>query len=215
MGLRDRYEAHHRVNFTNAALEEAVELSVRYINNRFLPDKAIDVMDEAGARVRLKNMVAPPDLKEVNEEIEHLDRSKEEAVHNQEFEKAASLRDKAYQLRKAREEQQKEWRAQQSVAESSGTVDVRGHPRDGLQDDRRPVDAAGEGRGRATPAHGRGAGPNGHSPESGDRSHRALGATLAVRPEGPASPDGFVHIPRPFGRREDLPLQAAREVHVR
>ena len=123
-GLRDRYEAHHRVTFTDAALAEAVDLSVRYINNRFLPDKAIDVMDEAGARVRLKNMVAPPDLREVNTHIERLDRSKEEAVHNQEFEKAASLRDQAFQLRKAREEQQREWRSQQEASESSGNVDV-------------------------------------------------------------------------------------------
>ncbi len=124
MGLRDRYEAHHRVTFTDAALAEAVDLSVRYISNRFLPDKAIDVMDEAGARVRLKNMVAPPDLKELNDKIEGLDRAKEEAVHNQEFEKAASLRDEAYQLRKQREEQQKEWRSQQAELESAGTVDV-------------------------------------------------------------------------------------------
>ncbi|MEW6072798.1 MAG: ATP-dependent Clp protease ATP-binding subunit [Planctomycetota bacterium] len=123
-GLKDRYEAHHRVTYTPTSLEEAVDLSVRYITNRFLPDKAIDVMDEAGARVRLKNMVAPPDLKEVNEKIERLDRAKEEAVHNQEFEKAARLRDEAYQLRKKREEQQKEWRARQSERESSGTVDV-------------------------------------------------------------------------------------------
>ena len=123
-GLKDRYEAHHRVDFTDEALAEAVDLSVRYITNRFLPDKAIDVMDEAGARVRLKNMVAPPDLKEVNDKIDELDRAKEEAVHSQEFEKAASLRDEAYQLRKAREEQQKEWREKQAEQESSGTVDV-------------------------------------------------------------------------------------------
>ena len=124
MGLRDRYEAHHRVTYTDEALAEAVDLSVRYISNRFLPDKAIDVMDEAGARVRLKNMIAPPDLKEINEQIEALDRAKEEAVHNQEFEKAASLRDDAYQLRKQREEQQKEWRAKQAEQESAGTVEV-------------------------------------------------------------------------------------------
>ena len=123
-GLRDRYEAHHRVKYSDAALAEAVDLSVRYVTNRFLPDKAIDVMDEAGARVRLKNMVAPPDLKELNVQIEELDRAKEEAVHNQEFERAAKLRDQAYQLRKQREEQQKEWRARQAELESSGTVDV-------------------------------------------------------------------------------------------
>ena len=124
IGLKDRYEAHHRVTFTTPALEEAVDLSVRYITNRFLPDKAIDVMDEAGARVRLKNMIAPPDFKEVNDEIEVLDRSKEEAVHNQEFETAAQLRDQAYQLRKKREEKQKEGRSKQAELESSGTVDV-------------------------------------------------------------------------------------------
>ena len=123
-GLRDRYEAHHRVQYTDHALEEAVDLSVRYVTNRFLPDKAIDVMDEAGARVRLKNMASPPDLKDVNTKIEELDRAKEEAVHNQEFEKAARLRDEAYQLRKHREEQQKQWRSRQSELESSGTVDV-------------------------------------------------------------------------------------------
>jgi ATP-dependent Clp protease ATP-binding subunit ClpC len=123
-GLRDRYEAHHRVQYTDAALAEAVELSVRYITNRFLPDKAIDVMDEAGARVRLKNMVSPPDLKEVNTKIEELDRAKEEAVHNQEFERAARLRDEAYQLRKQREDRQKQWRSKQAELESSGQVDV-------------------------------------------------------------------------------------------
>ena len=123
-GLRDRYEAHHRVQYTDQALAESVDLSVRYITNRFLPDKAIDVMDEAGARVRLKNMVSPPDLKEVNTKIEELDRAKEEAVHNQEFEKAARLRDEAYQLRKQREERQKQWRSKQAEQESSGQVDV-------------------------------------------------------------------------------------------
>jgi ATP-dependent Clp protease ATP-binding subunit ClpC len=123
-GLRDRYEAHHRVQYTDDALTEAVDLSVRYITNRFLPDKAIDVMDEAGARVRLKNMVSPPDHKEVNTKIEELDRAKEEAVHNQEFEKAARLRDEAYQLRKQREDRQKQWRSKQAELESSGSVDV-------------------------------------------------------------------------------------------
>ena len=123
-GLRDKYEAHHRVKYTDEALHASVELSTRYINNRFLPDKAIDVVDEAGARVRLKTMVAPPDLREITTEIEELDRSKEEAVSNQEFEKAAQMRDKAYQLRKTREEKQKEWRAEQAEREQVGEVDA-------------------------------------------------------------------------------------------
>ncbi len=124
MGLRDKYEAHHRVQFTDEALEAAVEFSTRYINNRFLPDKAIDVVDEAGARVRLKNMVQPPDLTDLNKDIEDLDRMKEDAVSGQEFESAAELRDKAYQLRKKREEVQREWRSQQAEQESVGEVNA-------------------------------------------------------------------------------------------
>ncbi len=124
LGLRDRYEAHHRVTYTDEALKSAVELATRYINNRFLPDKAIDVMDEAGARVRLKNTVAPPNMHEISSNIDELDRAKERAVANQEFEKAAKLRDEAYQLRKKREEIQNDWRAEQSEKESMGTVDL-------------------------------------------------------------------------------------------
>jgi ATP-dependent Clp protease ATP-binding subunit ClpC len=123
-GLRDRYEAHHRVRYTDDALRQAVDLATRYINNRFLPDKAIDVMDEAGARVRLKNTVAPPDLHDLSAQIDELDRAKERAVSAQEFEKAAKLRDEAYQLRKKREQIQSDWRSEQSEKESMGAVDV-------------------------------------------------------------------------------------------
>ena len=123
-GLRDRYEAHHRVNYTDTALETAVELSTRYINNRFLPDKAIDVMDEAGARVRIKSMVPPPDLREITVEIEKLDLEKDEAVASQDFERAAQLRDQAYQLKKKKEQVQDDWRSEQEEKESIGEVDV-------------------------------------------------------------------------------------------
>ena len=122
-GLRDRYEAHHRVSYTDEALELAVELSNRYINNRFLPDKAIDVMDEAGARVRIKSMVPPPDLKELTGEIESLDKDKDEAVAAQDFERAAQVRDQAYQLKKKREELQADWRKEQQEKEQVGEVD--------------------------------------------------------------------------------------------
>ncbi|MEM6674918.1 MAG: ATP-dependent Clp protease ATP-binding subunit, partial [Planctomycetota bacterium] len=123
-GLRDRYEAHHRVTYTDDALETAVELSTRYINNRFLPDKAIDVMDEAGARVRIKSMVPPPDLREISKEIEQLDHDKDEAVASQDFERAAQLRDQAYQLKKKKEQIQDDWRTEQQEKESVGEVDV-------------------------------------------------------------------------------------------
>ncbi len=120
-GLRDRYEAHHRVQITDEALEASVELSDRYITGRCLPDKAIDVVDEAGARVRLKAMTRPPDLKELDEQIERLNSDKEEAVANQDFEQAASLRDQADKLKKKKETITREWRERSK--EIDGTVD--------------------------------------------------------------------------------------------
>ncbi len=123
-GLRDRYEAHHRITYTDEALEAAVDLSTRYINNRFLPDKAIDVIDEAGARVRIKAMIPPPDMRELLTEIEQLERDKDEAVTEQDFEKAAQMRDQAYQLKKKKEEIQTAWREEQATTESVGEVDA-------------------------------------------------------------------------------------------
>src|SRR5919199_418333 len=120
-GLRDRYEAHHRVQITDEALEAAVELSDRYITCRCLPDKAIDVVDEAGARVRLKAMTRPPDLKELDDQIERLNQDKEEAVANQDFERAAALRDQADKLKKKKETITREWRERSK--EIDGTVD--------------------------------------------------------------------------------------------
>jgi ATP-dependent Clp protease ATP-binding subunit ClpC len=120
-GLRDRYEAHHRVRITDGAIEASVELANRYITGRFLPDKAIDVIDEAGARVRLSSMTAPPDLKELEAEINRLGKEKDEAVALQDFERAASLRDKAEKLKKKMEQTQKEWR--ESMQETDGVVD--------------------------------------------------------------------------------------------
>ena len=120
-GLRDRYESHHRVTISDAALEAAVDLSSRYITGRCLPDKAIDVIDEAGARVRLKAMTKPPDLKEIDEEVERLNKEKEEAVANQDFEKAAALRDQADKLKKKKQQMTREWR--DKSRETDGTVD--------------------------------------------------------------------------------------------
>ncbi len=120
-GLQDRYEAHHRVNFTEEALRQAVELSTRYIAGRCLPDKAIDVMDEAGARVRLKNMTPPPDLTKIEGKVEKLQREKDEAVRNADYERAASLRDEAQQLSEEKNELHKKWFADNR--ESTGVVD--------------------------------------------------------------------------------------------
>src|SRR3982751_5867971 len=120
-GLRDRYEAHHRVQILDAALEAAVEMSDRYITGRCLPDKAIDVLDEAGARIRLRSMTKPPNLGESEEDIERLSIQKDEAVKNAEYEEAARLRDHAEPLRKKKEEMQKQWREQ--AKEVDGVVD--------------------------------------------------------------------------------------------
>src|SRR3954463_8500700 len=120
-GLRDRYEAHHRVQILDAALVAAVEMSDRYITGRCLPDKAIDVLDEAGARIRLRSMTKPPNLAEIEEEIERLSIQKDEAVRNAEYEEAARLRDSAEALRKKKEDMQRQWR--EKAKEVDGVVD--------------------------------------------------------------------------------------------
>ncbi len=120
-GLRDRYEKHHHVQITDDAIGAAVELSSRYITGRCLPDKAIDVIDEAGARVHLKSMTRPPDLKDIDEEVERLNKEKEEAVANQDFEKAAALRDRADKLREKKQQITRQWR--EKSRETDGVVD--------------------------------------------------------------------------------------------
>ncbi|CAM3721994.1 MULTISPECIES: ATP-dependent Clp protease ATP-binding subunit [Tsukamurella] len=110
-GLRDRYEAHHRISITDSALVAAATLADRYINDRFLPDKAIDLIDEAGARMRIRRMTAPPDLRQFDDKIADARREKESAIDEQDFEKAASLRDKEKQLIGERAEREKQWRA--------------------------------------------------------------------------------------------------------
>ena len=109
-GIRDKYEAHHGVKITDEAIESAVKMSTRYINDRFLPDKAIDLIDEAASRVKLKTFTEPDVLKELEKEIEEVEKDKEEAVRIQKFEKAATLRDKQKELKEKYEKEQKKWR---------------------------------------------------------------------------------------------------------
>ncbi len=122
-GLRDRYEAHHRVKITDSALNAAVKLSSRYITDRYLPDKAIDLMDEAASRVRLKAYTAPPDVKELEEKIEVLKKEKEAAVVNQEFEKAASLRDEEQKLQEELARIKENWVQRKELDQSIVTED--------------------------------------------------------------------------------------------
>ena len=109
-GIRDKYEAHHNVKITDEAIESAVSLSVRYVNDRFLPDKAIDLIDEAASRARLKTFTEPDSLKKLQEDIEKVKNDKEEAVINQKFEKAAELRDKEKTLREKFEKEENKWK---------------------------------------------------------------------------------------------------------
>jgi ATP-dependent Clp protease ATP-binding subunit ClpC len=117
-GLRDRYEAHHRVEITDAAIEAAVRLSDRYVTDRFLPDKAVDLIDEAASRVRLSTFVAPPDLKELEAKLEEIRKEKEAAVQGQEFEKAARLRDKETKLKEELERLKSEWQQKKVTSKS-------------------------------------------------------------------------------------------------
>src|SRR5699024_3781804 len=112
-GLRDRYEAHHRVTITEEAIDAAVELSNRYITDRFLPDKAIDLIDEAGSRVRLRSYTMPPELKELEADLEQVRKEKDSAVLSQEFEKAASFRDKEQKTKDKLEETETKWKEKQ------------------------------------------------------------------------------------------------------
>ncbi|HEY4550037.1 MAG TPA: ATP-dependent protease ATP-binding subunit ClpC, partial [Bacillus sp. (in: firmicutes)] len=122
-GLRDRYEAHHRVSITDEAIEAAVKLSDRYISDRFLPDKAIDLMDEAGSKVRLRSYTTPPNLKELEVRLEGVRQEKDAAVQSQEFEKAASLRDSEQRLREELEATKKTWKQKQGQENSEVTFE--------------------------------------------------------------------------------------------
>ena len=113
-GLRDKYEAHHNVKITEAAIKAAVDLSIRYINDRFLPDKAIDLMDEAASRVKMRTYTMPDNLKEIEEKIDSLDKEKEDAIRLQDFEKAATLRDKEKEQKEKLEKEKKKWQNKNS-----------------------------------------------------------------------------------------------------
>ncbi len=127
IGLRDRYEAHHRVNITPEAIDSAVYLSDRYVSDRFLPDKAIDLIDEAASRVRLKSYVAPPDLKDLAGKLEEIRKEKEAAVQAQEFEKAAQMRDEEQKVREQLDQETQEWHNRQRQETINVTPDDIAH----------------------------------------------------------------------------------------
>jgi ATP-dependent Clp protease ATP-binding subunit ClpC len=122
-GLRDRYEAHHRVSITDEAIDAAVKLSDRYISDRFLPDKAIDLIDEAGSKVRLRSYTTPPNLKELEVKLDEIRKEKDAAVQSQEFEKAASLRDSEQRMREQLDETKNTWKEKQGQENTEVTME--------------------------------------------------------------------------------------------
>ena len=202
------------MQITDEALEAAVELSDRYITGRCLPDKAIDVIDEAGARVRLKAMTRPPDLKDLDAQIEQLNQEKEAAVAEQDFEKAAHLRDQADKLKKKKETITREWR--ETAKEIDGVVDeeviaevvskMTGVPLTRL-DDRRNRTAAHDGR-RACRRRS----------SASTRRSSAIAKAVPQEPgrsEGPQAAHRQLHLRRAHRRRQNAARQGPRRVHVR
>src|SRR5699024_405233 len=122
--LRDRYEAHHKVTITDSALVAAANLGDRYVNDRFLPDKAIDLIDEAGARLRIRRLTAPPERKEFDTRTEETRKKKEEAIDGEDFELGAALDDQEQQLKDERNEKAKAWRHGESGVVSTVKEEV-------------------------------------------------------------------------------------------
>ena len=212
-GLRDRYEAHHRITITDDALVAAATLADRYISDRFLPDKAIDLIDEAGARMRIRRMTAPPDLRDFDEKLAAVRRDKESAIDSQDFEKAAALRDSEKQLLARKSEREKAWK--------DGDLDVVSEVDDeqiaevlanwtGI-----PVFKLTEEETTRLLQHGRRAAQADHRPGAGGQGRLPGHPSHPCRPQGPEAAVRVVHLRRPVGRREDRTDQGARGVPVR
>ena len=194
-GLRDRYEAHHRVTITDPALVAAATLADRYINDRFLPDKAIDLIDEAGARMRIRRMTAPPDLREFDEKIADVRREKESAIDAQDFERAAKLRDA--EKTAARPEggagEAVEGRRPGRRRRGRRRADRRGAG----ELDRHPGVQAHRGGDHASAPHGGRAAQADHRPGGRGQGRVAGDPPHPRRPEGPEAPVRLVHLRRP------------------
>ena len=212
-GIRDRYEAHHRVTITDQAIVAAANLSDRYISDRHLPDKAIDLIDEAGSRMVMQRMKTPPDYKELEEQIATVRKEKEAAIENQKFEQAAKLRDQEKTLldRKIGQGVRLEGRGHRPLRRGRrgghrrGAGHVDGHPR---------LQAHRGGDGQAAPDGG-GAAQAGHQPGGRHQGRLPGHPPHPGRPQGPQAPQRLVHLPGPVGRGQDRAGQDAGRVPVR
>ena len=213
MGIRERYEQHHKVTITDDAVKAAADLSIRYITDRHLPDKAIDLIDEAASRVRLRHASAPPPLREAQRELDRLTKEKDGAINSQDYESAAKLREDEATLREKVDTLRAEW--QTTIAGDAPTVDEEEIAQVVAMWTGIPVTRIAE--------------------EESERllhmedalHHRVIGqheaieivsqrrATRPSRPQGPEAPDRLVRLPRPDRRRQDRARQGARRVHVR
>ncbi len=213
-GLRDRYEAHHRVKITDEALKAAAELSDRYIQDRHLPDKAIDLIDEAASRLRIRSMSAPPRHRELEEEIERVRKEKEASIEAQEFEKAASLRDKERKLTQKKRELEEQWRSTESVEDQPevGEEEIADIVSmwTGI-----PVFKLTEAESQKLIRMEEELHKRVDRPGGGDRRRLEVDPPRPRRDQGSEAADRLVHLPRPVRRRQDRARAHARRVPFR
>ena len=213
MGIRERYEQHHKVTITDEAVKAAADLSIRYITDRHLPDKAIDLIDEAASRVRLRHASAPPALREAQKDLERVTKEKDAAINNQEYEEAATLRETEATARETVDTLRAEWQSQ--VSSDQPQVDEEEIAQVVAMWTGIPVTRIAQEESRAPAPHGGGPPRPGHRPGGGDRDRLEGGPPGARRAQGPEAADRLVHLPRPDRRRQDRAGQGARRVHVR
>ena len=212
-GLRDRYESHHRVTITDQALVAAANLADRYISDRHLPDKAIDLIDEAGSRLRIKRMETPPDYKELENQLAQVVQEKKEAVEGQHFEEAGKLRDREKEL--LAEKELKEREIKDSGIDLFDEVDEESIAEVLSHLDRHPRLQAHRGRDGQAPPHGGRAAQAGHRPGGRHQGRQPGHPPHPGRPQGPEAPQRLVHLPGPVGRGQDRAGQDAHRVPLR
>ena len=194
-------------------MQAAADLSIRYITDRHLPDKAIDLIDEASSRVRLRHSSAPPELRIAQKELDRITKEKDAAINAQEYEQAATLREAEATSRETVDKLRSRVAVDGVRRDAQGR---RGGDRAGRRDvDRHPGDPHRPGGVRAAAQDGGGPPPADDRPGGGDRDRLPRRPPRPRRPQGSQAPDRLVHLPRPHGRREDRARQGARRVHVR
>ena len=211
-GVKDRYEQFHKVRYSAEAIKTAVYQSNRYITDRFFPDKAIDLLDEAGAKVKLKRVADTQNLRKLEVETRQIVKEMKKAISDKDFEKAVFLREREIELKEEIERTKA-----QTAERSDATQEVTRRDIEEIISSWTgiPGRLARDGRGGEAPPHGRRAAPPDRRPGGGDHRRLEGDPPLAARRQQPEPADGLVHLPRPLGRREDRGRAAARRVPLR